>query len=312
MKKITAIVIVLATVTFGCNKNDYIKLSDSDKSVVMFTANDGAPTFPKISYAPNGSLTDEYLSFDDVTVKTKFDGPVTAPSDITVTYSIDAAALTKLNADAAAANPAYKPFDLMPDSTFSLLVTSDVIKKGEVYAPKVFDNVVTHPQKIDPSKNYMIPISVKSSAYPSAVGSKTIFIFIIGNPLAGGYNNVGTRYNYTGVIGYTGGPIPPGGAPSACPAFKVLIPTNDKLCVVDYANLGTGTGRDYLITYDPAISTTNLDVTFTAGFLAGISNVLFVTHAYDPVLKKITLLSTYNNLPGGAGNDRIVTEVMTK
>jgi len=187
MKKIIPILLVLASI--GCNKNnDYVSINDSDPSTIIFTTQQGGGALPRISYIPNGAV-DEYLSFSDHEIKVKFEGPQTAPEDITITYKVDAAALAKYNADQAAADPGYTPFKLMPDSTFTLLVTSDVIKKGEVYAPKVTNNLRTHPQKIDAATNYMIPITVSNSAYPSlAGGSSTIFYSFIGNILAGKYS----------------------------------------------------------------------------------------------------------------------------
>jgi hypothetical protein len=205
MKKIIAILAIISF--FGCNKSDEITLSSSDKSTIMFTENGAAPkAFPKLNYVPDGSLTDEYISFADYTVKTKFDGPITAPEDITITYAVDPAAVAKFNADGAAADPNFKPYSLLPAAQFSLLVTSDVIKKGEVYAPKVTDNIVTHPPLIDPSKFYLIPIKVTSSSYPSSLSTGTIYIYIIGNPLAGAYQDWGVRYNYTGGVAWSGPP----------------------------------------------------------------------------------------------------------
>jgi len=209
MKKLIAILAIISFVS--CKKTEYVSVNDSDPSSVIFTENGGAPkAFPKFNYIPDGSLTDEYLSFHDFTIKAKLDGPIVAPQDITVTYSVDAAAVAKFNTEGAAADPNFKPYEILPASQFSLLVTSDVIKKGEVYAPKDVDNIVTHPGLIDPSKFYLIPIKITSSLYPSTSASNTIFFYIIGNPLAGIYQDWGIRYNYTGAVGWAGPPAAEG------------------------------------------------------------------------------------------------------
>jgi len=229
-----------------------------------------------------------------------------APSDITVTLAYDAAALAAYNA----ANPTAINAKF-PDSIYRFTQTSVVIKAGQNYSAPV--KLTVYPYKVDPSKNYMFPISITDAGGNKISGNfGTIYYHFIGNPLAGTYNNVGTRYNYTGVVGYTGGAIPPATAgTAACGTPKVLAPLSSVVTTTYYANLGAGTDRDYFFSYEPAVSLTNVGVDFTQSFKDGISNIGIFIHTYDPVLKKIHILSTYNNLPGAAGNDRIVEETMT-
>jgi hypothetical protein len=228
-----------------------------------------------------------------------------APSDISVTLAYDAAALAAYNA----ANPTAINAKF-PDSIYRFTQTSVVIKKGQNYSDPI--KLTVFPYKVDPSKNYMFPISITDAGGNKISGNfGTIYFHFIGNPLAGTYNNVGTRYNYTGVVGYTGGAIPGGYTTAACGTPKVLAPLSSTVTTTYYANLGAGTDRDYYFSYDPAVSLTNVGVDFTQSFKDGISNIGVFIHTYDPVLRKIHILSTYNNLPAAAGADRIVEETMT-
>ncbi len=230
-----------------------------------------------------------------------------APADITVTLTIDPAALATYNA----AHPTAT-YEIFPTAIYSFTQTSVVIKAGQSYSDVV--KLTVRPILVDPSKNLMLPITITAVSGGTKISGNfgTIYYHFIGNCLAGTYNNVGTRHNYNGVIGWTGGPIPPATAgTAACGTPKVFAPVSSTVTTTYYANLGAGTNRDYFFTYDCSSGGTNVDATFTQSFLDGVSNILFVTHSYNSATKVITMLSTYNNQPGGAGNDRIVSEVMT-
>jgi Domain of unknown function (DUF1735) len=327
MKKIIAILAIISF--FGCNKSDEITLSSSDKSTVMFTENGAATkSFPKFNYLPDASLVDEYISFDHYTIKAKLDGPITAPEDITITYAIDPAAVAKFNSDGAAADPNWKPFAMLPASNFSLVVTSDVIKKGEVYAPTVTNNILTHPGLIDPSKFYVIPVKISSSSYASGIGSGTIFFYIIGNPLAGVYQDWGVRYNLTGSVAW-GGPAaglglatapgvpsvgPPGGAPvtTVYNYLQTAVPVDGQTVNLVMGNVPdpAGGGALYYITADASFANITLD--FSGTFKSGYSNIAKYIRGYvapsatqKPAFRLVT---HYNNTTGGAGNDRIIDE----
>ena len=236
------------------------------------------------------------------------DKGLTAPEDINVTFAYDAGALNSYNL----ANPTTQ-FEKLPDSTFSLPKNSVLIKKGQKLSDAV--NLIIFTAKVDPSKLYLLPISITNTSIGNgniSGNNAVIYFHIIGNVLAGRYSVVGTRYNYAGVVNYNGGPIPTASNTAAIPTLKTISAISQTRSFTFYANLGAGTGRDYIFTYNPAVSTTALSVTFSASFLAGISNVRIITATYDPALKKITLVSTYNNQLGGAGDDRIVVETLTK
>lgn len=109
--------------------------------------------------------------------------------DITVNVDIDNAALEKYNAS----NSAGDPYELFPDSTFSFTQKQVTVKAGSRVA---MVSVIYYPSKIDPSKNYMLPVSIKdASGINISANFSTIYYHVIGNPLAGNYFWDFTRWN---------------------------------------------------------------------------------------------------------------------
>ena len=112
-----------------------------------------------------------------------------APKDITVTLSVDAAALAAYNA-----NPAnvFK-YEAFPDSIYSIQKTV-TIKAGQHYSDAI--PLVVFPSKVDPSKNYMLPLSI-TDAQGNAISGNfgTIYFHFVGNPIAGSYKWDFTRHN---------------------------------------------------------------------------------------------------------------------
>ena len=109
--------------------------------------------------------------------------------DLGVTIGVDPNIITKYNADP---NNAVK-FVLMPDSCYTLLTKAGTIKGG-----KNLDTfyLVVYPYKIDPTQNFMAPVTILSaSGEPISANFGTIFFHTIGNPIAGAYNWDYTRYN---------------------------------------------------------------------------------------------------------------------
>ena len=84
-------------------------------------------------------------------------------------------------------------FDAQPDSTFSLPVTTMTIKAGFRIAQFM---VIYYPAKIDPTKSYMLPITLTDASGITISGNlATIYFHIIGNLLAGSYSQEWIRYN---------------------------------------------------------------------------------------------------------------------
>jgi hypothetical protein len=311
MKKILLLLSIIV-IGYSCEKvKDVTPLSDSDASTLKFTQNAGG-AFPKISYSPDASATSEYISFEDKSIKVKFDGPKTAPQDLFIEFKTNPAGLTKLNADELAKNPAYKAFKLLPDSTFKIMVTKDTIYKGEVYADNIKNNVLVYPGKIDPSVNYMLPITVTNSAYPSAPGTGTIYYYIIGNPLAGSYNVDGYFYHPT---------VPRAFTRTGSEGF--LIPVTENSLATELGDLGAS-GYYAVLTVPDPYATTIQPVTVSvypgsispvfqwntglpSGYTAGWTKSGLCNNTYDPATKTFYLRYGYNPTA-----NRVTEEVIKK
>jgi Domain of unknown function (DUF1735) len=256
-----------------------------------------------LAYFPAATISFSGTALDTITFTVNITGDYPPTKDVPVTLAIDPTALATYVA--VAGNIQYT---LFPDSTFSFPTKTATIKAGTRLATF---SVVFDPSKVDPTGSYMLPITItQAGGITVSANLGTIFFHKLGNPIAGVYNVVGTRYNYTGVIGYTGGPIPAGYVSTAAsPSPKSGLPIDTHTITLDYANLG-GNGYQYLVTYDPTTPNT-VAVVANATLAAAVSNFLVTVHTYDPATKTIHITSTYNNALGGAGSDRVIDEIFT-
>ena len=270
-----------------------VRNTEGGKYVSLITG--GVQNFAKSSILVSTQATSSKTV--EVTVSLDFPGKTTTPQ--TVKIAID-------NSKIAAYNTANsKNFQPTTAVLVKLTATELVIPAGEYYAKttlEVFQN------KLDPAVSYLIPITiVEAPGVALSSNLSTRYFNIIGNPLAGPYTVAGVRYNYSGVIGYTGGPIPQNFVSTAnSPSPKTALPVDDKVIAIDYANLG-GSGYQYLISLDPSDPKKVL-VKSNAALLAALPNVEYLVRTYDPILKQIHILSLYNN----GVNDRIINETFTK
>ena len=222
-------------------------------------------------------------------------------SDIKVTIAVDDTKRTDYNA---ANGTSYLPFT---SDMFKLLTGTVTIPAGQHYAKGTLE---LYSQQFDPTQSYMLPISITDASGKSLTSNQnTIYFHLIGNPLAGPYNVAGTRYNYSGSIGYAGGPIPAGYVSTAAsPTPKFAAPLSPTVIALDYANLG-GNGYQYVVTYN---STTNqITVAANSTLAAAVSNFTVFVQTYNPATKTIHILSSYNNGANGSGSDRIIDETFT-
>jgi hypothetical protein len=110
-------------------------------------------------------------------------------NDVSVTVGVDQAALDAYNADVSHTTK----FEMMPDSIYTILNTTVTIAAGERVA---LVSVQLTPGKIDPSRSYMLPISITDAGDITISGNYgTIYYHIIGNPLAGNYLQDFYRWN---------------------------------------------------------------------------------------------------------------------
>ena len=233
-----------------------------------------------------------------------------APEDETITLAIDPAALASYNGSNTA------QYTIFPDSIFSFTSTTVTVKKGNNYSDAI--PLIVFPSKVDPSLNLMLPITIKVAPKGSTISSNfsTIYFHLIGNPLAGPYNVVGTRYSYPGTIAWSGPPaaIPAGYSSTVnLDGVKVAAPDNSVTVELPFANLG-GNGAQYVykVTALPDYSAIdNVDY----GFDAIYSNIVSYKVSYTPPApgQKVSfhIMTHYNNALAGAGRDRIIDEFFT-
>jgi hypothetical protein len=238
----------------------------------------------------------------DVTVSLDYEPKTTEPQSVKI--GIDNSKIASYNA----ANG--KNFQPVTAEMVKLAATDVTIPAGASF---VTTKMTINQKKFDPATSYLIPITILDA--PGAALSanlNTRYYNVIGNPLAGNYTVKGTRYNYTGTIGYScGAAYPTGFTTAASPSPKLARPVDDKTISIDYGNLG-GSGYQYLISIDPT-NPNNAIVTANATLAAALPIITYCKTTYDPVKKEFHIVSLYNNGAGGSGgSDRIIDEIFTK
>ncbi|MDE3235134.1 MAG: DUF1735 domain-containing protein [Bacteroidota bacterium] len=183
--RLSVIVLVLAVFSMSsCIKN--MEPLETDFSGLQKTA-----SIPEGGFAnfANTSLslppTDDT---DTLVFHVNYASKTAATSDVTFTLAVDNNALSSYNSGSAV------QYEKFPDSIYSFTQTTVTVSAGNNYATV---KLVVHPSKVDPTRNYMLPISiVKVSDGTSVSGNfATIYYHFIGNPLAGIYNWDFTRWN---------------------------------------------------------------------------------------------------------------------
>lgn len=123
--------------------------------------------------------------------------PPKAP--VAVTIGIDAAQIATYNAAHTTA------FVILPDSDYTLTATSVTIPAGQQYASTT---VSFYKSKLDPSLSYMLPISITDASGKALTSNEnTLFFNIIGNPIAGNYEEYWSRWNATDSSSGPGGAL---------------------------------------------------------------------------------------------------------
>ena len=325
-KNLIAIMLVGSTVFFAsCVKDRNNGAPDfTQLQAVMQIINDksgNAASSGLDGFSAAALLLDNSAASDSAAFRINYAATGTAPTDITVTLAYDAAALVAYNA--AHPNP-VNPYTKFPDSIYTFTQTTVVVKAGTNYSDLV--KLYVKPNKIDITKNYMFPISITAAGGVNISGNYgTIYYHLIGNPLAGKYNLIGTRYNYVGTVAYAGptGPttpnIPPGFSGTTnltALSPKSAAPVDGQTITMSFSNLGFGSGFEYgyLVTGNATFSAITLG--WNDAFISGDSNIEGFTMSYvppSPIQKPaFRFVTHYNNNPTpGAGNDRIIDEAFT-
>jgi Domain of unknown function (DUF1735) len=173
-----------------------------------------------------GKFTDAAINFpatdarDTLQFTVNFASVDLPSKDVTISLDYDDAALTTYNASSAIK---YAKF---PDSTYSYTTKSVTIKAGSNYSAPV--NFIVFPNKIDPTQNYMFPISIKDAQGNTISGNfGTMYYHAIGNPIAGNYVWDFQRWNNPAGTGSLSGLSFTGGSAVFSPVTptKVTVPS---------------------------------------------------------------------------------------
>jgi hypothetical protein len=158
-----------------------------------------------------------------------------APADQVVSLAIDPAALAAYNATGGV------QYEAFPDSIFAFTATSATVPKGANYSGQI--PLVIHSNKVDPTKSYMLPISITTAPAGATISSnhKTVYFHLIGNPIAGLYNWDWYRWNNNLPVGPNTGGTP---ALGGIAVFAPLDPTTVEVPSGYYI------GPRYHITFD--------------------------------------------------------------
>lgn len=183
----------------SCLKKDSMNIdTEETTSTIMelqFIENGSGSTINSgMQYFAGGALTypsseDEHIANFNVSLA----GPVTLGGDLKVTIGIDESKkLDNFSSDSIA-------YDIMPDSLYDFVSTEVTVKAGERIAPF---QIKFYPSKVNPAYSYMLPVVIKDAQGKIISGNfGTLYLHIIGNPLAGNYTQEYTRYNTPDPVG---------------------------------------------------------------------------------------------------------------
>jgi len=301
--------------------------------------NDGAVDFSQLApivLIPEGGLknfSSSALVFpstdpvDTASFRINYAATTAAPADVTVTLAIDDAARVAYNASHT------DQYIAMPSTFYNFTTTSVTVKAGQTYSDLV--KLAVYPFMFDPAKSYMLPITITGASGVNISGNfGTIYYHVIGNPLAGNYQDYGQRINYTGAVtmaappvglalatapGVPSFPVPAGGTVSN--NYNLIEPFSPESAVTVSGVMGNvpdpagGAALYYVSGGDAAFSFITYDFAATwynSGSGTGYSNTEKYVRGYvapSPTQKPaFRLITHYNNALGGAGADRIIDE----
>ena len=184
MKKILSVILILSIFLTSCLKDDTINTAgglQETPTTIQFKYS-GLVYFGEASVLTAG-VADPIENSMVINVA----GRSALTSDLKVTIAADDAQRVTYNATSDV------KYEALPDSTYSIPVKEGLIPAGH-YLDTL--TVIFYPEKIDPTKNYMLPITIKDAqGQIIASNFSTYWYHTIGNPLAGNYNWDYTRWN---------------------------------------------------------------------------------------------------------------------
>ncbi len=304
--------------------------------------NDGAVDFSQLTptvLIPEGGLSHfsaQAIVFpgtdalDSTSFRINYAAKTVAPSDVTVTFAVNDAARVQYNID----HPTGQ-YDKMPDSVYKFTATTAVVKAGQSYSAAI--PLYIYPNKLNVSKSYMLPITITSaSGVNISTNFGTVYWHIIGNPLAGDYQDYGQRFNYSGTVAWAGPAanlglatapgVPAAGVPTNYTGIttynfiNTFLPVDGQTVTATMGNVPdpySGSAYYFVTGTDATFSAITYDLEPTWYKNPG-SNVYSNTDRFvrgyippSPTQKPaFRLITHYNNATGGTGNDRIIDETV--
>lgn len=206
MKRISiAITSLLALSLASCLKDkpntDFTGTQSQYVAEITTSSVNGTPNAPSSGIQYFAGATLSFIGAPDVdtvwfTVNIASDYP--PKKDIPITLGIDNAALASYNAGGPPTT-----FALFPDTTFVMSTKTGTIKAGQRLDTFY---VLFNSTKIDPTQSYMLPLSITAAPGATISGNMgTIYLHVIGNPLAGSYTWDFTRWNNSDSTGPNSG-----------------------------------------------------------------------------------------------------------
>ncbi len=240
MKKILSYIIVFTAFTLSftsCKKESVSNVNDSNLTgnflqLEWVEAGSGSTVNSGLQYFGGSTLLYPAAHTSDTAKYTvTLNGPNTLSTDLVVNIVPD---WTVLNANYSNDSTTYEK---MPDSLYKILTSTVTIKAGTRTAEA---KVVFFPSKIDPKKNFMVPLTI-NNANNLAVSKNFghVYFHTLGNPIAGPYSWDFIRYN---TLAGTG-PISPF---SFYDDVTTFVPVTTKMVKVA---TGYYTQPDYLISF---------------------------------------------------------------
>jgi hypothetical protein len=221
-----------------------------------------------------------------------------AEEDVTVTIEMDPALLDAYNAEQAAADPAFVPYELLPDSAYSIPTTSVTVPKGSLDAPF---SISVFSTEISLDYAYILPLKITTSTGNTVVATNLSTALV----------SVGVKNAYDGIYAVRGGNIQRNSATGPdpvlsgnfAPTIEISMSTRTANSVYFQPTWKDGSGiagiDNTYLTVDPA---TNL-VVVASEVNPALKNTPTLTNSYDPATRTFTL-----NFDWGSGaSTRVIT-----
>jgi Domain of unknown function (DUF1735) len=279
MKKILLSVIFLSALLTSCLKDTTINTDLDTRGTTMMIQYSGIEFFSSAAIVTAGKVDPIEASF---TVNVANADGIPLPNDLTVTLAVDDAARVNYNALPA---PALD-YDAIPDSVYSFPVKTGVIKSGKNLLTL---KVIFYPAKVDPSKSYMLAISIKDAQGKSiAKNFGTIYYHIIGNPLAGSY--LWSYYRWNGTTDTTTAP----NSTVVLNAPLAVLPLSPTAVFLQEYYIGVNFGNQFGTTLQflAGATPTNFSTSFDAASLDVLTTNSFSTPTNGPKLVKAVVVGT--------------------